>query len=194
MARPRRSDLTLTAKKNVTERDLDALPETVVGEIIDGELYATPRPGGRHVVVASFLGSELVGPYSKGRGGPGGWWILDEPQVHLAAHIIVPDLAGWKRDRLPAVPEDHRFVVVPDWVCEILSSSTAGTDRMRKMPIYAQHGVKHAWLIHPVDRTLEVFRLDAGRWILAASYAGDQRASLEPFVEIMINLRDLWPD
>ena len=121
---------------------LEALPEGVTGEIIDGRLYATPRPSGRHGLATSNIGADLVNPYSRGRGGPGGWWIIDEPEVHFVrdVELAVPDLAGWRRRRMPSVPDDQRFEVVPDWVCEVASKSTASYDRNVKMPLYARHG------------------------------------------------------
>ena len=120
------------------------LPETLTGEILNGQLHTQPRPVGPHALTGSSLGDELVGPFQKGRGGPGGWWIIDEPEVHFVrdVEVAVPDMAGWKRERMPSVPRDHRFEVVPDWVCEILSASTASKDREIKMPLHAAHGVR----------------------------------------------------
>ena len=122
---------------------LEALPEGVNGEIIAGQLYAFPRPAARHGLAASSLDGDLFNPFSRGRGGPGGWWITVEPEVHFVhdVELCVPDLAGWHRDRMPELPEDHRFPIVPDWVCEILSPSTASHDRETKMPLYARYGV-----------------------------------------------------
>lgn len=140
------------------------LPENMVGELIDGELYAWPRPAGPHARFSSALGMDIGSPYDRGRGGPGGWWILDEPELHLGDDVLVPDLAGWRRERMPRIPKSHVFEVPPDWVCEVLSSSNARFDRIKKMPIYAQHEVAWAWLIDPLQKTLETFRLENGRW------------------------------
>jgi Uma2 family endonuclease len=122
---------------------LEALPENLTGEIINGRLYAQPRPAGPHKGAGSGLSGELYGPFHRGRGGPGGWWILDEPEIHFIrdTEVMVPDLAGWRRERLPRLPRDHRFEVGPDWVCEILSPSIAKTDRVVKIPVYASYGV-----------------------------------------------------
>lgn len=145
------------AAQPATYSDLEALPETVVGELIAGDLYVSPRPAARHVLVSSALGIEL-GPFQRGRGGPGGWWILDEPELHLRSDVLVPDLAGWRRERMPELPDGVAFNVVPDWVCEVLSPSTAKIDLEIKLPLYAAAGVEFAWLIEPVNRTLQVFR------------------------------------
>ena len=177
-----------------TYGDLLALPENMLGQILGGELVATPRPANRHSLTASTLTAELVGPFSLGRGGgPGGWWILDEPELHLGKDILVPDLAGWRRDRLPEVPDEPFFTLAPDWICEILSPSTAGIDRVRKMPIFARERVGHAWLIDPAAMTFEVFRREGDRWLLLAAFGGDELARAEPFEAIELPLGSLWP-
>ncbi len=141
--------MTATAQKLATYEDLFDLPEHIVGEIIHGQLITHPRPAPRHIVASSAIGDELVGPFQKGRGGPGGWWILDEPELHLGLDILVPDLAGWRRERLPTMPDTAFFTLPPDWICEVLSPGTARTDRADKMPIYAEYGVSFLWLIDP---------------------------------------------
>jgi Uma2 family endonuclease len=179
-----------------TYDDLLAVPENIVAELIDGELYASPRPRGPHSLAHSSLGMLLGSPFQLGRNGPGGWWIIDEPEIHFGprvdTQVAVPDLVGWRRERMPEIPEDHRFRVVPDWICEIASPSTAHLDRVVKMPLYARHGVAYAWIIDPEPRTLEVFRLDQGRWILLATYGREQRVNAEPFEAIELDLRYLW--
>jgi len=173
-----------------------ALPEHVIGEIINGQLYTQPRPASPHVVASFALGGELYGPYHKGRGGPGGWWILVEPELHLIrdTEVLVPDLAGWRRERLPKMPDGHRFEVVPDWVCEILSPSTAKTDRIEKMPIYAHYGVPYLWLVDPQAKTLEVFERDEQSWTLLNLFQANDAVQALPFQDITIALQDLWPD
>lgn len=168
------------------------LPENVVGEILNGELHTRPRPSPKHALAASYLGDDLVGPYGKGRGGPGGWWIIDEPEIHLSDDIMVPDLAGWKKTHLPKLPETAFFSLVPDWVCEVLSPHTARKDRIRKMPLYAEYGVSHIWLIDPAIRTLEVYRLENRFWKLIGTYAEADRISAEPFQETTMDLALLW--
>lgn len=145
----------LPLEKSAAYEDLFKLPPHQVGEIIHGSVYAHPRPAPRHARAYSILGKELVGPYDQGGSGPGGWWILDEPELHLGRDILVPDLAGWRRERLPALPETAWFELAPDWLCEILSPATARLDRVEKLPIYASHGVGHVWLVDPDLRTLE---------------------------------------
>ena len=170
------------------------LPENITGEIIDGELFTQPRPAGPHEEAGSVLGMQIGPPFRLGKGGPGGWWILDEPEVHFVRDTVVavPDLAGWRRERMPSIPEDHRFEVVPDWVCEILSPSTAKKDRTKKLPLYARFGVAYAWLVDPLERTLEAFKLEQGRWVLIATLADDEPVSIDPFDAISFSLADLW--
>lgn len=170
------------------------LPENQVGEIIGGRLYAQPRPRGRHVLVAGGLDFELAGPFRYGRGGPGGWWILPEPEIHFVrdTEVAVPDLAGWRRERMPEVPEGHRFEVVPDWLCEILSPGTAKDDRAVKLPLYARFGVAHVWLVDPDEHILEAFALRDGAWVLVAVLKDDDPVSVPPFAAVTFSLADLW--
>ncbi len=181
-----------TASKFATYEDLFDLPGNLVGEIIHGQLITHPRPAPQHVVASSAIGDELVGPFQKGRGGPGGWWILDEPELHLGADILVPDLAGWRRERLPVMPETAYFTLPPDWVCEVLSPGTARVDRADKMPIYAEHSVSFLWLIDPAPRTLEVFILREGHWLLEHVYQQDEEVCAVPFEAVAFSLEVLW--
>ena len=181
-----------TAKKMATYEDLYTIPENTVGEIIDGELFVTPRPSVGHNHAASVLGGEVAGPYHLGRGGPGGWVILDEQEVMLGQHLLVPDLSGWRRERFPEKPSENWISIAPDWLCEVLSPSTARIDKVRKMPFYAQFGVPHLWFLDPIARTLEVFRLESSRWVLLAAFADSDSVCAEPFTEIEICLGDLW--
>ena len=184
------------AKKYTVYDEFLALSDHQVGEIIAGELITSPRPGPRHARASSILGGEITGPFDKGKSGPGGWWILDEPELHLSADIIVPDLAGWRKDKLPVLPIDKPyFEVAPDWICEVLSEKTARLDRVKKLPIYAKEKVSHAWLIDPVAKTLEIFRLETSGWLLLKTVSGDDRIRAEPFDAIEIELGALWlPD
>ena len=124
--------------KRATYEDVLNAPENKVAEILDGELFLSPRPAPRHAAAASSLGGRVGGPFDGGIGGPGGWWILDEPELHFGEHVLVPDLAGWRRERMPAIPDVAFFTLAPDWVCEVLSPSTARIDRGEKLPIYAR--------------------------------------------------------
>ena len=173
---------------------LMALPENLTGEILLGQLHTQPRPAGPHAWTESALESELFRPFSGGRGGPGGWWILVEPEVHFVidSEVCVPDIAGWRRERMPKIPRGHRFTVAPDWVCEILSPSTASKDREIKMPIYAHYGVSHVWLVDPLAHTLEAFKARDGGWVKIGAYREDDRVSIVPFDAVTIELAGLW--
>ena len=175
---------------------LIALPETLVGEIIGGELHTQPRPAGPHTLAASALEGEIYAPYHKGRGGPGGWWILAEPEIHFVrdTEVLVPDIAGWRRERMPKIPQDQRFEVVPDGVCEVLSPATQKKDRVVKMAVYAKYGVPHLWLVDPLARILETYLLEGGRWSVAGLYEDDDEVSAAPFDQITLALNDLWTE
>jgi Uma2 family endonuclease len=177
-----------------TYEDLCKVPDHLVAEILDGELFATPRPALPHARTGSALGSELHGAFDQGRGGPGGWWILFEPELHLAQDVLVPDLAGWRRTRLPAIPDAPFMTLAPDWACEILSPSTERMDRLRKLRIYAREGVPHLWLVNPLQRTLEILRLDRTHWTVAATHGGEEAIGAEPFEAITLDLARIWPD
>lgn len=181
----------MPAKRHATYEDLLALPEHVVGEIVNGELHVSPRPSSLHARASSELGAGLNGPFGQGNGGPGGWIILDEPELHLVGQILVPDLAGWRRERMPELPDAPSFDLAPDWICEVLSPSTESFDRAKKLPAYAQAGVKHAWLVDPGPRTLEIFRLDGAGWRLVGTLT-DDKVRAEPFDAIELNLAALW--
>lgn len=181
-------------EKHATYEDLFDLPENLVGEIINGRLVTHPRPAPRHARSYSSLGMQIGGPYDFGRGGPGGWWILDEPELHLGGHILVPDLAGWRRERMPRLPETAWFELAPDWVCEILSPGTARVDRAEKLPIYAGLGVAHAWLVDPDLRLLESYQNQDGRWLLLGSFQDDAAVPIAPFDAVTLELSLLWAD
>ena len=180
-----------TKEKTVYEKWLE-LPENVIGEIIMGNLHVSPRPAPRHGNAASSLLDEVMGPFHKGKGGPGGWLIMIEPEVHLENNILVPDLAGWRRERMPHIPDEAFFSVVPDWICEVLSPSTAVLDKAKKMPLYAQQGVKHFWMVDPISKTLEIYENDHARWVLVHTYANDDKVRSVPFDAIEIELSMLW--
>lgn len=177
---------------------LDAAPHRVA-EIAGGRFYAHPRPASTHALAGSSLGDELVSPYQKGRGGgPGGWWIVDEPELHFGpspdeADVLVPDLAGWRRERMPDFPDVPYFTLAPDWVCEILSPSTRSFDLGEKRDIYAREGIPHLWLIDPEARTLEVFAQGVAGWNLLATLHDDATVSQPPFDAIAFPLSALWP-
>lgn len=180
------------APRRATYDDLLRVPEHLVAEIIDGELITSPRPASRHARASTVLGGWLVPAFDEGDGGTGGWWIVDEPELHLGPDVLVPDLAGWRRERMPLFPDAPWFELAPDWVCEIVSPSTGRVDRVRKMPRYAANEILHLWLIDPLLQTLEVFRLDAGGWRLIGTHGGDETVRAEPFEAAALRLPSLW--
>lgn len=177
-----------------TYADLEALPANMVGEIIYGALFTHPRPAPRHAHAAMQLGSEISGPFRKGRGGPGGWIFMVEPELHLGPHVVVPDLAGWRRERLTPFPETAYIETPPDWVCEVLSPSTQALDRTDKLTIYAEYGVEHCWYVDPIAKTLEVLALTGGKWLLAAAYKEAEPVTAPPFEVHTFTLGVLWPE
>jgi len=180
------------AKRRATYEDLQAVAPNLIAEIIDGELFTQPRPASLHARAASRLSSGLGGPFDLGRGGPGGWVLLFEPELHLHGDVIVPDLAGWRRERMPEMPDAAAFELAPDWVCEVLSPGTAATDRVSKMPIFARERVKHVWLVDPLARTLEAYRLEDARWLLLGTWRDDALVRVEPFEAHELQLGELW--
>ncbi|MGK3960022.1 Uma2 family endonuclease [Sorangium sp. So ce118] len=187
-------------ERRATYADLEAVPPHKVAELVRGTLHVFPRPAPKHARASSGLGAELTGPFDHGKGGPGGWWILDEPELHFPdpdapgeVEALVPDLAGWRRERMPELPETAYFALAPDWVCEVLSPSTASFDRDEKMPVYAREGVRYAWLVDPIARTLEVYVLGQDRrWGLAATHRDAAHVRVEPFDAIELDLSVLW--
>ena len=182
------------AKKIATYQDVLDAPEHMVAQVINGVLDLQPRPSGAHAGASSGLGADIYNAFHRGRGGPGGWIILDEPELHLGGDILVPDIAGWRRERLPKIPDAAYLTLAPDWVCEVLSPRTALRDRGPKLEIYARHGVSHAWLVDPRLRSLEVYRRDGGSWILVHVYGNSDVVRAEPFDAIELDLAALWAD
>jgi hypothetical protein len=188
--------------RRATYADLEAVPPTKVAELIRGVLHVMPRPAPRHARSSSALTMKIGGPFDLGEGGPGGWWILDEPELHFPdphpeepgdIEALVPDIAGWRRTRMPELPETAYFALAPDWVCEVLSQSTEAVDRDEKMPIYAREGVVHAWLVDPIARTLEAYTLGPDRrWSQPEIHEGRARVRLPPFDAIELDLSALW--
>lgn len=183
-----------TVRHPATYQDVLDAPEHMVAELIGGALHLHPRPAPLHVTASSMLGIEVGAPFGRGRGGPGGWWILDEPELHLSADVVVPDLAGWRRERMPALPDTAWFDVPPDWVCEVLSPGTRGIDLTDKRRLYAVAGVPHLWFVDPVARTLEAFALAGGVWTLMAALRDAADVCVPPFDAITFPLAALWAD
>jgi Uma2 family endonuclease len=189
MFSPLRRDLGRPA----TLADLEALPPNVKGEIIDDELYVQPRPRAAHASVEGTIVGELQGPYQRGRGGPGGWWILPEPGIELpGSPEVSPDVAGWRRERMPKLPAGEPIRVVPDWICEVLSPHTRGYDLVTKRRFYARVGVEWLWYVDVEARSVTVSRLEGGTWREVAVHGEDEKARLEPFAVVEVDLASWW--
>jgi Uma2 family endonuclease len=184
--------MTARARKPATYKDVLAAPANVVAELMFGTLYTHARPAARHAIASSRLGGSLFDPFDRGRGGPGGWVILDEPELHLHADVLVPDLAGWRRTRMPQIPDVAAFQLAPDWVCEVLSPATAATDRVEKMKIYAREKVEFVWLVDPQEKVLEAFTLDDEEWKRVGAWQRDERVRAVPFEALELELGVLW--
>ena len=180
--------------RRATYQDVLDAPPHMVAEVLDGTLHTQPRPASRHAWASSGLGARIGPPFNYGDRGPGGWWIVDEPELHLAEDILVPDLAGWRRERMPEYPDSAWFDMPPDWVCEVLSPGTRRIDLYGKRPIYAREGVSHLWFVDPFARGLEAFELRSEQWVLIASLKDDDAVCIPPFEAITFTLGDLWPD
>ena len=180
------------AAKRASYADLVALPDDVVGEILGGELYTRPRPAPRHASASSELGVVVGSEFSFRSGGRGGWRILDEPELHLGEDVVVPDIAGWRLPKLETLPDAPHIELAPDWVCEVLSPSTARVDRIVKQAIYAREGVSHLWFVDPLARTVEVSERREGSWSLASAVADEASVALPPFEALEFALGRLW--
>ncbi len=182
------------ARKRATYEDLLQVPDRFVAEIIDGELTTAPRPSFPHARAVSIISRQLD-PFDRspdGPDGPGGWWILFEPELHLGADILVPDIAGWRWERMPVLEDISYTELAPDWVCEVVSPSTGRNDRVLKMPIYSREGVNHLWLVSLHLRTLEVFLLDRQRWIVASTHGDAESLRAEPFGSVEMDMNRWW--
>lgn len=180
------------SNRPATYADIEALPPNMVGEIVRGVLYANPRPASPHAAAASAVGEELGPPFKRGRGGPGGWGILDEPELHLHEDVLVPDLGGWRRERMPEMPHVAAFELAPDWVCEVISPSTARLDRSAKLPVYAREGVDYVWFIDPLEQWLEILQLDDRSYRIVGNHFADEKVRAAPFDAIELDLTVLW--
>ena len=181
------------ATRRATYQDVIDAPAHRVAEIVAGRLYVSPRPAPLAALAKSHLGFALGPPFDRGRAGPGGWWILREPELHFGEDVVVPDVTGWRRERMPELPTTDYVTVAPDWACEVLSAETRALDLEAKRPVYAREGVAHLWLIDPRERTLEAFELRDGEWVLIACAKDDEAVSIRPFDAITFRLGALWP-
>ena len=180
------------AERRATYADLDALPDGTKAQLVDGSIFVPPRPSVPHQEAESALGEGLRPPFHRGRGGPGGWIILVEPEIRIGGASLSPDLGGWRRERLPEVPRAAHVTIGPDWVCEVLSPSTAGYDRGTKLDTYAEWAVTHAWLVDPDAFTLEAYHLEGGRWVRLGTWSGTAKARVAPFDAVELDLASLW--
>ena len=182
------------ARRRATYEDLLQVSDLLIAEIIDGELITSPRPASPHAYAASAIMQDL-GPFARRRGGgdsPEGWWILFEPELHLGADILVPDLAGWRREHMPVLKNVPYFKQAPDWACEVVSPSTGRLNRVRKMAIYVREQVSHLWLVEPLLHTLEVYRLEGRRWVVAGTHGGTEMVRAEPFAAVELDISRWW--
>jgi Uma2 family endonuclease len=180
-----------------TIQDLEALPEGSRTELINGRLSALPRPTGAHLKATNELFYELQGPFSRKKGGPGGWLFVIEPQLYLVGkkgreHSMIPDIAGWRRERLAEVPRSYRFDITPDWVCEVISESSRVQDRQEKPPIYLSCGVSFYWLIEPEARELEVWKAAEDVWQVFGVFSREDKVKAASFGEVELDLSVLW--
>jgi Putative restriction endonuclease len=179
--------------KLATYADIEALPPHVVGEILFGSLHTQPRPARRHVVASGRMSGILGPPFEFGQGGPGGWVLAAEPELHLGPHVAVPDLAGWRAERLVGRGDGAYFEEVPDWICEIHSPSTKWVDRGPKRLLYATYAVPYLWYLDPVTQLLEVYKRQDSDWLLTHTFVGGQAVSAPPFDAITFDMKLLWP-
>lgn len=186
--------MTEVMRQPATYEDLLKVPEHMVAEIIDGELITSPRPAFRHARATGRLYSQVAGLFDEGDGGPGGWWIVIEPELHLRRDILVPDIAGWRKERVPEFPDVTFIELAPDWVCEVVSPSSSRLDRAKKLPRYAKYQINHAWIVDPTSHTLEVYRRGGEHFALVETHEGSTLVHAEPFDACDINLGALWID
>lgn len=181
-------------RRRGTYDDVLRAPEFLLAEVADGEMHLRPRPAIDAARARTRLGVLLGTAFDLGRGGPGGWVLLDEPELHLGLRpdVVVPDLAGWRRARMPKLPSTAHLTLAPDWVCEVISADSADFDRGTKQPVYAREGVGIAWFVDPARQLLEVVRLEVGSESAVATFRGNDVVCAEPFEAIEVELGALW--
>ncbi len=183
-----------------TYADIESAPPNMKAQIIAGSLVLSPRPSDPHAAIFTAAIGDLFPHFGKrsGGGGPGGWVIRGEPELHLDGilpDVFVPDIAGWKRERFPEQFRGHKFAVSPDWVCEILSPSTRSRDQIVKAPLYGRAGIGWLWIVDPEARVVEVFRNEHGLWVFVSEHQGALVTRMQPFDAVEIDLSEWWlPD
>jgi Uma2 family endonuclease len=185
--------MTAPAKRPATYADIEALPPDMIGEIIFGTLVTQPRPVRRHTGAASALGALVTSSYQFGRGGPGRWIFADEAELHLGPHVLVADIAGWRRERMTESPDEPYFHIAPDWVFEAMSPSTERYDRNEKRTIYAHYGVDYLWYLDPRLKMLETFERTDRTYKITGTFADDAEVCAPPFIDLKFPLTELWP-
>ena len=178
--------------RRATYQDVIDAPAHRVAEIVDGRLYVSPRPPPLAALAKTCLSAVLGRAFDRGRDGPGGWWIFHEPELHFGDDVLVPDVVGWRRERMPTLPTTDHVTLAPDWVCEVPFAETRELDLDAKRPVYAREGVGHLWLVEPWERRLEGFELRDGEWVLIACAKDEEAVSIRPFDAITFSLGDLW--
>lgn len=160
-------------------------------EVVGGELMWKAAPTFDHGDLQAALCGRLIG--FRGYGRPGGWWLGTEVEVELAPHeVYLPDIAGWRIERVPDRPRGKPVRVAPDWVCEILSPSTASRDLGHKQRNYHLARVGHYWVVDPDHQLLEVFRWREAGYELAMAAAVGDTVGGEPFDAISLDLSDIF--
>ena len=181
--------------RRATYQDVLDAPPNMIAEVIFGTLHTQPRPAFPHAVVSSNLGIVIGRRFHFRDDGPGEWAIIDEPELHFGPEpdILVPDLAGWRRERLDGLPANVPWTdIAPDWICEVLSPSTQAIDRTEKMDIYLREQVPNVWLIDPIARILEVYRSNGVNWLPIATHRDLEVVRAEPFEALELQLSWLW--
>jgi Uma2 family endonuclease len=181
-------------RRPATYQDVLDAPADMIAELANGALHLHPRPASRHSAACFGIAGSLDHPFRRGIGGPGGWRFAFEPELHLGPDLLVPDLCGWRRERMPVFPDAPAFDLAPDWACELLSPGTRRFDLTEKRHIYGANGVRHLWLVDPQAQTLEAFELREGAWTLAAAFKDDDEVRAVPFDAVGFPLSALWPD
>jgi Uma2 family endonuclease len=180
--------------RRASYQDVLNAPPNMVAELVGGVLHLQPRPASRHARASFKLAGRLDDPFENGIGGPGGWYLAIEPELHFGEDVLVPDLAGWRRERMGEFPDAPAIELAPDWVCELLSPGTRRFDLTEKRDIYGARGVGHLWLVDPGARTLEAFELRGGAWVLVVALADDAEVRVAPFDAVAFPLSALWPE
>lgn len=181
-------------QRPATYQDVLDAPPNMTAQIARGRLHLHPRPAMRHARASFRLAGRLDDPFENGIGGPGGWYLAIEPELHFGPDVLVPDLAGWRRERMETFPDTAHTDLAPDWVCELLSPGTRRFDLTDKRDLYGLNGVRHLWFVDPQAKTLEVFERRDAAWLLVSALKDDDEVRIAPFEAIGFPLSALWPD